>query len=127
MFCVVCFAKVPQLIFKIIIQNEEKLKMFAVIKASGRQYRVSEGSIIKVNRMPGSVGDEISLTDSVLALDDGKTIKVEGLEKKVVKAAILEQSRDKKIVIFKKKRRKGYQRKMGHRQDMTVLRIDSIK
>lgn len=103
--------------------------MFAVISTSGRQFRVVEGDVIKVNRLEGSIGDELDFGGSILAVGEGSSLKVGGDELKgaSVRAKILEQGRADKITIFKKKRRKGYQKKQGHRQDITTLRITGIK
>lgn len=101
--------------------------MFAIIKTGGKQYRVAENDIVKVERLPGSAGDRIVLSD-VLMVEEGGTLKVGSplLSGIAVSAEILEQTRGDKIIIFKKKRRQNYRRKRGHRQDLTVLRILGI-
>ncbi len=98
--------------------------MYAVVEAGGVQHRVSPGDVMIVNRLSGESGDRIDLS-KVLMLDDGKKLQVGSpfLEKTAIQAEILEQKRDKKIIIFKKKRRQGYRRKNGHRQHITVLRV----
>ncbi len=101
--------------------------MYAVIKTGGKQYRVAKDDVIVVERLNGAAGDRIEL-DQVLMLDDGKapqlgTPLVDGAR---VAATVLDQSRGDKIIVFKKKRRKNYRRTMGHRQDLTVLRITDI-
>ena len=102
--------------------------MKATIHTQGRQFTVSEGDIIKVNRFADAKeGDNITI-DRVLAVGEGAdmhfgTPVVSGAK---VVATILEQKRDKKIVVFKKKRRKGYRLKQGHRQEISVIKIDSI-
>jgi len=101
--------------------------MYAVIKTGGKQYRVVKDDVIVVERLAGAAGDEIEL-DQVLMLDDGKgpTLGTPLVDGARVAATVLDQSRGKKILVFKKKRRKNYRRTMGHRQDLTVLRITDI-
>ena len=101
--------------------------MYAVIKTGGKQYRVAKDDVIVVERLAGSAGDKIEL-DQVLMLDDGKgpTLGTPLVEGARVAATVLDQSRGDKIIVFKKKRRKNYRRTMGHRQDLTVLRITDI-
>jgi len=101
--------------------------MFAVIKTGGKQYKVSENDIIKVEKLPGKAGETIKL-ESVLMMGDDNDVQVgtPELAGKSVTAEILEQGRGDKIIIFKKKRRKKYRRTQGHRQDLTVLRIKAI-
>ena len=101
--------------------------MYAVIKTGGKQYRVAKDDIIVVERLAGLAGDKIEL-DQVLMLDDGKapTLGKPLVDGARVAATVLDQSRGDKIIVFKKKRRKNYRRTMGHRQDLTVLRITDI-
>ncbi|QKX02863.1 50S ribosomal protein L21 [Wolbachia endosymbiont of Litomosoides sigmodontis] len=96
--------------------------MFAVIKTGGKQYLVKKGSIIKVEKLEVEEGKEIEI-DKVVCLSGGS---LSCLTSATVKAEVLGQHRGKKIIIFKKKRRKNYRRKTGHRQYMTVLRINEI-
>ena len=101
--------------------------MFAIVKTGGKQYRVGPGDQIVVERIAGDVGAEIAL-DYVLAFSDGEisavgTPIVEGAS---VRAKIVQQPRGTKVIVFKKKRRKNYRRKRGHRQELTVLRIEGI-
>ena len=102
--------------------------MYAVIKTGGKQYRVTEGETIKVEFLQGEVGDTINL-DKVLATGSGEslTIGTPYLENSNVQAVIKEQGKGSKITIFKKKRRKGYQKKQGHRQLFTALSINKIE
>jgi large subunit ribosomal protein L21 len=103
------------------------LAMYAVIKTGGKQYRVAKDDVIIVERLAGDAGDKIEL-DQVLLLDDGKgpTLGTPLVDGARVVAAVLDQSRADKIIVFKKKRRKNYRRTLGHRQDQTVLRITDI-
>lgn len=102
--------------------------MYAVIKTGGKQYKVSPGEKITVEKLPGEPGEEIELSE-VLLVGEGDNIKIGQPtvpEAKVV-ATIVEQGRSKKIIVFKKKRRKNYKKKQGHRQYYTVLEIKEIK
>ncbi len=101
--------------------------MYAVVKTGGKQYRVSKDDILKVERLPGEAGDVVTLED-VLMVADGADVtvgapKVDGAS---VAAEILEQKRDRKIIVFKKRRRQNYRRKNGHRQHLTVLKVTDI-
>lgn len=100
--------------------------MYAVIKTGGKQYRVSEGDVIRVEKLDGDVGSNVDL-DEVLMLGGEKvavgTPKVEGAK---VTAEITAQGKAKKVIVFKMKRRKGYRRKRGHRQPYTELRITGV-
>ena len=101
--------------------------MFAVVQTGGKQYRVTEGDVIKVEKLEGDAGSTISL-DKVLMMNDGKALKVGNplLSGVAVSAEVLEQKKDKKIKVFKKKRRHNYRRTKGHRQEVTVLRVSKI-
>lgn len=103
--------------------------MKATIKTQGRQYTVQEGDVLFVNRYQDSNQNDSITIDTVLAVGEGETMKfgtplVEGAS---VTATILENKRGKKVVIFKKKRRKGYRNKRGHRQELSVIKINSIQ
>ena len=103
--------------------------MYAVVKTGGKQYRVTPGAVIKVERLEGEVGATIAL-DQVLMIGDAwrrrprvGTPLIDGAK---VAAEVLEQAEAPKVIVFKKKRRKNYRRKRGHRQLQTVLRIQDI-
>ena len=102
--------------------------MKATIKAQGRQFTVTEGDVLKVNSFPGTeTGDTIDISD-VLMIGEGAEARfgtplVDGAS---VKATILENKKDKKVIVFKKKRRQGYKKRRGHRQHLSVIKIDSI-
>jgi large subunit ribosomal protein L21 len=102
--------------------------MYAVIKTGGKQYVVNEGDTIQVEKLTGEIGSTIDVGE-VLAVGEGESVKVGTplVEGATVTAEILEHDRGKKIIVFKKKRRKGYSRKQGHRQDYTSLKISQIK
>jgi large subunit ribosomal protein L21 len=102
------------------------MEAYAVVETGGKQYRVKAGDTLSVELLEGEVGGKVDLT--VLAVSDGKTLTV---GKPVVKgakvsASIVEFTKAPKVVAFKKKRRKGYKRKVGHRQPLTVLRVEKI-
>ena len=101
--------------------------MFAVIRTGGKQYRVENDDVIKVERLDAKTGAKVEL-DQVLMLDigSGATIGSPLVEGAKVAATVLDQTRAGKILVFKKKRRKNYRRMHGHRQDLTVLRITDI-
>lgn len=103
---------------------------YAVVKTGGKQYRVAEGELVEVERLGGEVGATVTL-DQVLLVsgdDDGQArIGTPVVEQARVTAEIVEQGLDRKIVVFKKKRRKGYKRKQGHRQRQTTLKIVEIR
>ena len=94
--------------------------MFAVIKTGGKQYKVTSGDVIKVEKLNAQEGAEV-IFNEVLALDEkiGKPL-VKGAS---VKATVLKQAKDAKVIIFKKKRRQNYRRKNGHRQQITLVKI----
>ncbi len=101
--------------------------MYAVVKTGGKQYRVAKDDILKVEKLDGEAGDVITLGD-VLMVGEGADITlgeplVSGAS---VAAEIIEQSRARKIIVFKKRRRKNYRRKAGHRQYQTILKVTDI-
>ena len=101
--------------------------MYAVISTGGKQYKVSPGQTIRIEKLPGEVGTPVSF-DRVLLFSDGDTVSVGQpiLAGATVAGRIVEQGKAKKIIVFKYKRRKGYRRKKGHRQQYTALKIDAV-
>jgi large subunit ribosomal protein L21 len=101
--------------------------MFAIIKTGGKQYRVTENNVIRVEKLDFEAGATIAL-DQVLMISDGikTTVGLPMIEGAKVEATVMEQMRDRKVVVFKKKRRHNYRRKKGHRQHLTVLKINKI-
>ena len=101
--------------------------MLAVFKTGGKQYSVKAGQILKVEKLEGKKGDSISFKD-VLAVSENtqNTIGSPLVEGAVVEAKILDQIRDKKIIVFKKRKRQNYRSTQGHRQYLTVLKIETI-
>jgi large subunit ribosomal protein L21 len=102
--------------------------MYAVIKTGGKQYRVAQGDRLRVEKLAGNVGDTVTLGE-VLLVGSGDGVKVGApmVSGAKVEAKIVAQDRDKKIIIFKFRRRKNYRRKTGHRQPFTALEITGIK
>ena len=102
--------------------------MYSIIKISGKQYSVSEGDIIKVSTQDWKVGDTVKL-NKVLLTNSGENVSVGTpiVAGASVTLEIMEHNRDKKILIYKKKRRKGYQRKNGHRQGYSLLKVNKLQ
>jgi large subunit ribosomal protein L21 len=102
--------------------------MYAVVATGGKQYKVQQGDVLRVEKLAGDVGAEIAF-DKVLMFSDGENVQIGRpvVEGAVVKGHILEQGKSKKIIVFKYKRRKRYRRKQGHRQPYTAVRIDAIE
>ncbi|HEY0836699.1 MAG TPA: 50S ribosomal protein L21 [Azospirillum sp.] len=101
--------------------------MFAVIRTGGKQYKVANGDVIKVEKLEGEAGASITLQDVLMVSDGGSTtIGTPTVAGATVVADVVAQDRGPKIIVFKKKRRQNYRRKNGHRQDLTVLRITGI-
>ena len=101
--------------------------MYAIVDIAGQQFKVEAGRQIFVNRQAAEVGSELSF-DKVLLLEGEGDVKVGTpyIEGAAVKATVIEHCKADKVIIFKKKRRKGYQKKNGHRQYLTKLRIEGI-
>lgn len=102
--------------------------MYAVIRSGGKQYRVEEGDVLRVEKLPGERGSAISFNE-VLMYSDGRDVEIGQplLENIAVDGHITEQGKAKKIIVFKYKRRKRYRRKAGHRQHYTAVAIDRIQ
>lgn len=102
--------------------------MYAVVASGGKQYKVREGEILKIEKIPGKIGDSIAF-DNVLLYSDGENIQIgqPKLESAKVSGHVVEQGKARKIIVFKFKRRKGYRTKQGHRQSFTAVKIDSIE
>ncbi len=102
--------------------------MYAIIETGGKQYRVEEGSVLKVEKLTAAEGETVEL-DRVLALkkDDQLTVGAPWVAGAKVLAQVLEHGRGKKIIVFKYKSKKNYRRKQGHRQSFTKLRIEKIE
>jgi len=101
--------------------------VYAIIKTGGKQYRVSPGDVLRVERLPGERGEEVVL-DQVLMVGGDEELKIGQplVENASVRSQIVRQGKAKKILVYKKKRRKNYRRKQGHRQLYTALQIQEI-
>jgi large subunit ribosomal protein L21 len=102
--------------------------MYAVVATGGKQYKVQEGEVLRVEKLGGEVGAAVSF-DQVLMISNGETVQVGSpvLEGIAVRGHIVEQGKTKKILVFKYKRRKRYRRMRGHRQQFTAIQIDQIE
>ncbi len=103
------------------------MESYAVVETGGKQYRVSTGQTIEVERLDAEIGAEIE-APKVLASSDGSTLRLSTDDTPAPKVicTVVNHKRGPKLISFKKKRRKGYERKLGHRQELTVLNIKSI-
>ncbi|MDD4616048.1 MAG: 50S ribosomal protein L21 [Alphaproteobacteria bacterium] len=102
--------------------------MFAVVKTGGKQYKVAEGDIIQVEKLPGEANAKVELAEVLMVCDNGKVTVGSPLVKGAsVSAEVVEQKRSAKLIVFKKKRRQNYRRRNNHRQEFTVLKITGIK
>jgi len=107
--------------------SKEEFIMYAIVRTGGKQYQVACGDQLRVEKIVGNVGDVIELND-VLMVVDGENAQIGRpvLENAKVVARIAEQGKAKKVLVFKKKKRQGYQVKNGHRQLYTALQIQEI-
>ena len=100
---------------------------YAVIRTGGKQYRVMSGELLRIESLTGDVGSQIEFSDVLLTANEGSvqigTPLVAGAS---VTAQIVEHGKERKIIVFKKKRRQGYRRKQGHRQHFTAVRVQDI-
>ncbi len=103
------------------------MEAYAVVETGGKQYRVQAGDVVEVEKLAVEVGGTVEL-DEVLAVSDGTslTIGTPRVDSARVVSTVIDQTRGDKVINFKKKRRKGYRRKIGHRQDITLLKIERI-
>lgn len=100
--------------------------MFAIVTIAGQQFKVSEGQEIFVHRLEGAAGDSVSFSDVLMTIDgDNVTVGTPTVNVSIG-ATVIEHLKGDKVIVFKKKRRKGYRKKNGHRQSLTKLKIDSI-
>lgn len=101
--------------------------MFAVIKTGGKQYKVQVGDILHIEKLIVEEGQKVTFDQVLLIDDNGKTlIGTPFIEDAQVKAEVIENFKDKKVIVFKKKRRKQYKRKRGHRQELTRIKVEEI-
>ncbi len=101
--------------------------MFAIVKTGGKQYKVSQGDLVQVEKLPAEAGKTVELSEVLMLCDGGKTTVgspfVKGAK---VKAEVVAQERTGKLIVFKKKRRQNYRRRNNHRQEYTVLKVTGI-
>jgi large subunit ribosomal protein L21 len=101
--------------------------MFAVIKTGGKQYKVQEGDVLNVEKLKMEKDNKVAFDKVLLIEDEGKTlIGTPFVENALVRAEVIENFKDKKVIVFKKKRRKQYRRTRGHRQELTRIKIGEI-
>jgi large subunit ribosomal protein L21 len=101
--------------------------MFAVIKTGGKQYKVQEGDVLNVEKLNMDKDKKITFDKVLLVEDEGKTlIGTPFVENALVRAEVIENFKDKKVIVFRKKRRKQYRRTRGHRQELTRIKIEEI-
>ncbi len=101
--------------------------MFAVVKSGGKQYKVAQGDVIQVEKLPGEAKAKVELAEVLMLCDGGKvTVGSPFVAGAKVTAEVVEQTRSGKLIVFKKKRRQNYRRKKHHRQEFTVLKVTAI-
>ena len=99
--------------------------MYAIIATGGKQYKVAEGDVLKVEKLDAEAGSTVTF-DQVVAVSDGSLKVGKDVEKASVTATVVEQGRGKKVIVYKYKRKTGYHKKNGHRQAYTQVKIDKI-
>jgi len=102
--------------------------VYAIVQTGGKQYRVQPGDVLRVERLAGEVGDDITLDQVLLvAAEDEFQVGRPLIDGALIRGQILRQGRARKILVFKKKRRKDYRRLQGHRQQYTALQVKEIR
>jgi large subunit ribosomal protein L21 len=109
------------------LMKDANMEAYAILQTGGKQYRVTTGDTIEIELLDAEVGQDVDL-DTVMAVSDGKELKIgmPYVEGSKVTLTVLGHKRGKKLINFKKKRRKGYSRRMGHRQELTVATVKAI-
>jgi large subunit ribosomal protein L21 len=101
--------------------------MYAVVKTGGKEYRISKGDIIRVEKLGGEVGDQVAMKDVLMVSQEGQVqFGTPQLTNAVITGEIVEQVKGKKVLTYKMKRRKNYRRFKGHRQNYTYLKVNDI-
>lgn len=101
--------------------------MYAVLKTGGKEYRVSKGDLIRVEKLEGKVGDPVELKDVLVVSKEGETLLgTPHLTNVVIKGEIVQEMKGKKVLTYKMKKRKNYRRFKGHRQTYTYLKVNDI-
>jgi len=108
---------------------EVPYRMYALIESGGKQYKVSEGTVLKVEKLEAAAGDRLSIDKVLMVNDENGNVKVGNplVSNARVEVEVMEQGRDKKVVVFKYKRRKNYRKKQGHRQPFTRIKVLKIE
>ena len=102
--------------------------MYAVIQTGGKQYKITEGEILKVEKLEGGAGDKLTLDQVLMVKDEsGTRIGTPTVKDAKVTVEVIEQGREKKITVYKYKKRKNYRRKQGHRQAYTKIKVEKIE
>jgi large subunit ribosomal protein L21 len=102
--------------------------MYAIMRSGNQQFRVEKGDVVRVPLMDAEVGSQVEITDVLqVAADDKVTVGKPTVAGAKVRATVLRHAKDKKILVFTYKRRKGYEKRKGHRQDFTEVRIEGIE
>ena len=103
--------------------------MYALIESGGKQYKVSEGTVLKVEKLEAAAGDRLSIDKVLMVNDENGNVKVGNplVSNARVEVEVMEQGREKKVVVFKYKRRKNYRKKQGHRQPFTRIKVLKIE
>jgi large subunit ribosomal protein L21 len=110
------------------VSRKERGAVYAIIRTGGKQYRVQQGDVVRVERLEGAVGATVTLADVLLVGGEaGPHVGTPRLEGASVVGTVVEQGRDAKIRVFKYKKRKHYRRTRGHRQSYTAVRIDAVR
>ena len=99
--------------------------MYAVIATGGKQYKVSEGDIITIEKLGAEAGETVTF-DQVIAVSDGGLKVGDDVENATVEASVVKEGRGKKVIVYKYKRKTGYHKKNGHRQSFTQVKIEKI-
>jgi len=104
-----------------------RVLMYAVVKTGGKEYRISQGDLIRVEKMEGKAGDQVTMKDILMVSHEGQ-VQVGNplLANAVITGEIVQQVKGKKVLIYKMKRRKNYRRTKGHRQTYTYIRVNDI-
>jgi large subunit ribosomal protein L21 len=101
--------------------------MYAVVKAGGKEYRVSKGDLIRIEELAGELGDQVELKDVLMVSKEGETqFGSPHLTPVIIKGEIVQEGKGKKVLTYKMKRRKNYRRFKGHRQTYTYLKVNDI-
>jgi large subunit ribosomal protein L21 len=102
--------------------------MYAVVKTGGKEYRVSKGDLIRIEKLEGKVGDQVELKDVLMVSKEGEIqFGVPHLANVVIKGEIVQEGKGKKVLTYKMKKRKNYRRFKGHRQAFTYLKVNDIE